>query len=198
MTQVTSAPNTGWGKADNPELAKLTAKSGRWKFLVGGFLILVSVVFLVISSTLSGAQYFVTVEDLMTDTSYAGQTIRISGAVIGDTIEQNMVRVVDNNRNAITFTISHIPNEFDNLAEALNASVNDPSAMQLMVYYEGAMPDLLQHEAQAILTGELGEDGIFYANELLLKCPSRFEDGGSNENLGEDHPGMQRIEVNAS
>jgi len=39
-----------------------------------------------------------------------------------------------------------------------------------------AMPDLLQHEAQAILTGKLEEDGTFMATELLLKCPSRFEE----------------------
>jgi cytochrome c-type biogenesis protein CcmE len=39
-----------------------------------------------------------------------------------------------------------------------------------------SMPDLLQHEAQAILTGELGEDGIFRATELNLKCPTRFEE----------------------
>ena len=26
------------------------------------------------------------------------------------------------------------------------------------------------------MTGSLGSDGIFYANELLLKCPSRYED----------------------
>ena len=38
-------------------------------------------------------------------------------------------------------------------------------------------PDLLQHEAQAIMTGVVGEDGVFYATELLLKCPSRYEEG---------------------
>ena len=27
-----------------------------------------------------------------------------------------------------------------------------------------------------IVTGELGEDGIFYADELLLKCPSKYEE----------------------
>ena len=38
------------------------------------------------------------------------------------------------------------------------------------------MPDLLQNEAQAILTGQLGADGVFYADELLLKCPTRYEE----------------------
>ena len=42
--------------------------------------------------------------------------------------------------------------------------------------YIGVMPDLLRNEAQAIMTGTLGEDGIFYAEELLLKCPTKYEE----------------------
>ena len=38
------------------------------------------------------------------------------------------------------------------------------------------MPDLLKNEAQAIMTGRMGEDGVFYAEELLLKCPTRYEE----------------------
>jgi cytochrome c-type biogenesis protein CcmE len=38
------------------------------------------------------------------------------------------------------------------------------------------MPDLLQDEAQAIMTGLLGDDGVFYADELLLKCPTKYEE----------------------
>jgi cytochrome c-type biogenesis protein CcmE len=40
----------------------------------------------------------------------------------------------------------------------------------------GAKPDLLRGEAQAIMTGKLGDDGVFYADELLLKCPTKYEE----------------------
>jgi cytochrome c-type biogenesis protein CcmE len=40
----------------------------------------------------------------------------------------------------------------------------------------GPKPDLLRNEAQAIVTGKLNEDGVFYAEELLLKCPTRYEE----------------------
>jgi cytochrome c-type biogenesis protein CcmE len=43
------------------------------------------------------------------------------------------------------------------------------------VVYKGAKPDLLKDEAQAILTGKVGADGIFYASELLLKCPTKYQ-----------------------
>jgi cytochrome c-type biogenesis protein CcmE len=46
----------------------------------------------------------------------------------------------------------------------------------MKVIYVGPKPDLLRNEAQAIMTGHLGEDGIFYAEELLLKCPTRYEE----------------------
>ncbi len=175
-----------WEKANNPELARLTRRSGRWKFLVGGVLILASIVYLVVSNTLLGARYFITVGEVAGNTDYIGQTVRISGAVLGESI------VYDSENLDISFTISHIPADFDNLAEALYTSVNDPSLPRLEVFVpDQVKPDLLQHEAQAILTGSLGEDGVFHATELLLKCPSRFEDGGSSDTLGEDHPGMR-------
>jgi len=192
MTQTNS--NTSWEKPRNKNFEKLTKQSGgRWKFLVGGVLLLGAIGYLVASSTMMGAQFFITVDEIVNDSAYLGEEVRISGAVIGDTIEQNTVFVSERQRNAITFTITHIPEEFDNLAEALNQSVSDPNSTRLDVYYEGPMPDLLQHEAQAILTGKLGDDGVFYATELLLKCPSRFEGEGSNQQLGEEHPGMAQI-----
>jgi cytochrome c-type biogenesis protein CcmE len=38
-------------------------------------------------------------------------------------------------------------------------------------------PDLLQHEAQALVEGH-AENGVFMANQggLLLKCPTRYEE----------------------
>jgi cytochrome c-type biogenesis protein CcmE len=162
--------------------------AGRWKFIMGGVLILSSVVVLIFVSTFANIQSFTTIDEIVNNPQdYIGRTVRISGAVIGESI-----RYDDHNNLDFSFTISHIPTDFTNLAEALHQSVNDPTLSNLqIVVYNQVMPDLLTHEAQAIVTGTLGEDGIFYASELLLKCPSRFEDGGSRNNLSEDHPGMQ-------
>lgn len=195
MAQVTleTPKNDNWEKpvSQDSARAKLKRKGNeRWKFLVGGVLILGAIAYLVISGTLTGATYFITVNDVVANPAYVGDTVRISGAVIGETINHGIV--VDPNSgneiSEITFTISHIPDDYDNLAEALHISVTNPNATRIQVVYNGDFPDLLQHEAQAILTGELREDGIFYASELLLKCPSRFEEGGSDDSLGEDHP----------
>jgi cytochrome c-type biogenesis protein CcmE len=186
---------TSWEKPTrrDRQLEQLTRSRGRWKFLVGGLMILASVTYLVISSTLTDARFFITVDDLTTSSEYIGETVRLTGAVLGDTINHSIDRDPGSNRttSTITFTISHLPTRTENLAEALYHSVNDPGRSRIDIYYEGPRPDLLQHEAQAIVTGTLGEDGVFYANELQFKCPSRFEEGGSSDLLGDDHPGMQ-------
>ena len=61
------------------------------------------------------------------------------------------------------------------LAEALYAAVINPTAARINVVYVGPKPDLLKDEAQAIVTGKLGSDGVFHADELLLKCPTRYQ-----------------------
>jgi cytochrome c-type biogenesis protein CcmE len=146
----------------------------RLKFLIGGILILGAIAFLILSGTMGGARFFITVDDVINDPAYMGQTVRLTGAVIGESI------VYDAETGTIEFDIAHLPdaNETEDLAVALHDAANNPDATRLSIFItDQAMPDLLQHEAQAILTGQLGDDGVFYATELLLKCPSRFEEG---------------------
>jgi cytochrome c-type biogenesis protein CcmE len=42
----------------------------------------------------------------------------------------------------------------------------------------------MRNEAQAIMTGHLGDDGVFYADELLLKCPTKYEEAVPNQVQG--------------
>ena len=51
----------------------------------------------------------------------------------------------------------------------------DPKRARLSVVYNGPKPDLLKNEAQAVMTGHLGQDGVFYVDELLLKCPTKYQ-----------------------
>ena len=52
----------------------------------------------------------------------------------------------------------------------------DTGRPQLEIVYDSVKPDLLQHEAQAIVRGRLAPDGRFLADDLLLKCPTRYEE----------------------
>jgi cytochrome c-type biogenesis protein CcmE len=153
----------------------------RLKFIVGGLLILAAVVYLIVSGTATGARYFITIDELVANPDYVGQSVRVSGVVLGPSIQYDPQTL------RIEFTVANIPSQFDNLAQILHESANNPNATRIQVVVENQVkPDLLQHEAQAILTGKLGEDGAFYATELLLKCPSRFEEAGPEQAIA--HP----------
>jgi cytochrome c-type biogenesis protein CcmE len=61
------------------------------------------------------------------------------------------------------------------LAEVLHQAVIDPTAARMEVSYNGVMPDLMKGEAQAIMDGRIDENGVFHADTLLMKCPTRYE-----------------------
>ena len=90
-----------------------------------------------------------------------------TGAVAGDTIQFNP------NSNDLSFEIANVPGDNatiaaqGGLAAVLHAAVVDPSRTHLKVVYKGVKPDLLRNEAQAIMTGKLGSDGVF-SNEALI------------------------------
>jgi cytochrome c-type biogenesis protein CcmE len=159
--------------------------AGRFKFIIGGLLVLAAVIYLIVSSTKASAEYFMTVNELRAEEKpLVGKSLRISGAVIGNTIEY------DANTMVISFDIAHVPGDNSDieaqggLAQVLHDAVIDPTRARLSVQYVGPKPDLLQDEAQAIMTGHLGEDGIFYADELLLKCPTKYEEAVPNQTNG--------------
>ena len=147
------------------------------KFVIGGIFILGAVVFLIWSSTAATQEYFMTIDELNAKASkVVDKNLRVSGAVIGDTIQYDAETLT------LTFDVAHVSGDNavlateGGLAEALHQAVIDPSRSRMKVVYVGPKPDLLRNEAEAIMTGHLGEDGIFYAEELLLKCPTRYEE----------------------
>jgi len=156
--------------------------SNQLKFLIGGVLFIAAVVLLIISATQATAEFFMTVRELQeSEEDLMGKSIRVSGAVIGETINY------DAESGFLHFTIAHIPGDEDEIEKGggleavLHQAINDPDLPQLRVVYEGAPPDMLKDEAQAILTGSLNADGSFLAEELLLKCPSKYEDDLPNQ-----------------
>jgi len=147
------------------------------KFVLGGLLILGAVVFLIWSSTAATSEYFLTINELNDKgSSVVNRNVRLSGAVLGDTIHYDAQTLT------LTFEIAHVPGDNSliedegGLAMALHQAVIDPTRARVKIEYVGPLPDLLRDEAQAIVTGKLGEDGIFHADELLLKCPTKYEE----------------------
>jgi len=152
-------------------------RGNRLKFLIGGGIIIAAIVFLIATTMNTTLQYFLTIDELQAQGSgVIGKNLRVSGAVLGDTI------TFDTTTLEITFTMVNVPgdlaqvDEAGGLAKVLHEAVQNQNASRVTVKYVGPKPDLLRHEAQAIVTGKLGEDGVFYADELQLKCPTRYDE----------------------
>jgi len=162
---------------DNSQPAAPSSRFKLNKFAIGGILMLAAVVLLVITSLKGNAQYYLTIDELVSGEVTSTGSVRVSGVVLGDSIQYDP-RTLN-----LTFTVANIPGDNDEiealggLAAVLHEASLDLENNRLNVSYNGVMPDLLTNEAQAIMTGKMGEDGVFYADELLLKCPSRYEDG---------------------
>lgn len=157
-------------------------QTNKIKFIIGGGMFIVALVIMIISATQATAEFFSTIRELQeSQEKYAGQNLRISGAVLGDSIHY------DTDTGNLHFTIVHIPGEEEEiealggLEAALHQAVENPDNPKLDVVYQGVKPDMLRHEAQAILTGQINAEGAFIAEELLLKCPSRYEEAVPNQ-----------------
>lgn len=137
-------------------------KSNRLKYVIGGILILAAVVFLVVNAISGNTQLYVTVDEYYSQQSEIGaRDLRISGWVIGDSI---LYTQIDDETSRLEFDITD--------------DLNDPTKPILrVVVMNEPIPDLLQHEAQALVEGHV-ENGEFLSNPkgLLLKCPTRYEE----------------------
>jgi len=162
---------------------KTARSNGRWKFIVGGLLILAAVAYLIISSTQANAQYFLTIDELKSrGAALQDKDVRISGAVVGDSIQYDPKTLT------LSFTVANVPGDNNvidkegGLAAVLHAAVVNPNTTRMQVVVVGQpKPDLLRNEAQAIMTGKLGQDGVFRASELLLKCPTKYQEAVPNQ-----------------
>jgi cytochrome c-type biogenesis protein CcmE len=173
-----------WEKKNVLAEHKTVKRSGRWKFLIVGVVILGAIAYLLFNSTLIGARYYVTVDDLLSDGDMLGKSVRVSGAVDGDP-------VFDQDTGVLTFVIANIPNDNDSIREqgglalVLHNAVTNPDATRLtVVAHDTEIPDLLQHEAQAIMSGKLAQENgtyVFHADEITLKCPTKYQEDVPNQ-----------------
>lgn len=129
------------------------AANKKTKFIVGGVIIALAIVYLIYTGIQSTAAYFLTVDELYAKgEAIQNQTVRVSGKVDAATID------------------------FDNRDLILKFDVLSDSGARLPVVFNGPKPDQMREGAEAILEGKYDGSG-FSAQSLLLKCPSRYEEG---------------------
>lgn len=152
--------NTTW--TNQGEAILQEGGNNRLKFIVGGLVLAAAIVFLVVNAMSGDTQLFKTVDEFYADQArLTGRDLRVSGYVLGDSIQFTQIDA----------TTSRL--EFD-----IVDNIQNPGQRLHIVAMNEPMPDLLQHEAQALIEGHADETGIFNVNPggLLLKCPTRYEE----------------------
>jgi cytochrome c-type biogenesis protein CcmE len=133
------------------------AANKRVKFIVGGALIAVAIIYLIYAATQSTAAYFLTVGELYDKgAAIYDRNVRVSGKVVGDSVDFNSRDLI------------------------LQFQIVDENGTALPVVFNGPKPDQMRQDAEAIIQGKF-DGNAFQAQELLLKCPSRYEESGFTE-----------------
>lgn len=78
-----------------------------------------------------------------------GEHVRISGTVVDGSIRN------------------------DPTAATVSFEVTDGTS-QVQVLFAGPAPDTLKNGAEAVAEGQLGPNGVFQAEKLFARCPSKF------------------------
>lgn len=103
---------------------------------------------------------------LATPQEVKGKRIRMGGHVVKGSILQK------------TGTLEYQFQVTPVAAMSKHPEVNDKS---VTVRYEGVVPDTFKDDAEVIVTGVLADDGHFEGEELIAKCPSKYEAAEKNE-----------------
>jgi cytochrome c-type biogenesis protein CcmE len=152
---------SSWTNEDKSQLLQAN-KGSRLKFFIGGGIMIVAIVALVINAMSGNMQLYKTVGEFYAEQdALVGRDLRVSGWVIGETIQYTQI---DATTSRLEFEI------VDDL--------NNPEQRLRIVAMNEPMPDLLQHEAQALVEGRAYEGGVLETRPggLYLKCPTRYEE----------------------
>jgi cytochrome c-type biogenesis protein CcmE len=122
----------------------------RLKYLIGGLVVVVVVGYLIFTAARGSAAYYLTVQELQQE-GPSVRNVRVAGYVVGE---------------SIVWEPRDLHLAFDMVDES----------GQLSVVYSGARPDMFRDQAEVVVEGKMGPDGVFEARTMLLKCPSKYEE----------------------
>ena len=124
------------------------------KFLISGLLILAAISYLAYTGFESSAIYYYTVSELTEqDGSVRNTNIRVNGQVDVNSVEHNSTV-----NSALEFIVTE-------------------GGESLPVIYQGIVPDTFAAGREIVIEGYLDSEGVFQADTILTKCPSKYEPG---------------------
>jgi len=122
------------------------------KFLIGGVVVAVVIGILIATSFSGSTSDYLTIAEVHALGPDQTRDSRVAGAIVPDSVEWNTRDM------HLTFEIE------------------DETGV-LAISYHGPQPDMLVDAVEAVVVGQYGvEEQVFNADELLMKCPSKYEE----------------------
>ena len=146
------------GTLERPPLSSRLPSGGR--LLVGGTLLLGALFYLAYLAFQGSTVYYVTVDDLLAQGADATteRAVRVNGVLL----EGSFVRETGS-------------------TEARFVLADPEGVGQVDAVYNGVVPDLFFNEhSQVVAEGRYGTDGVFHADLLIVKCPSKYASEASS------------------
>lgn len=153
--------DVSWQNTDD-SLVLEKPRRNKLMFVVGGILLMAAVVYLVVNAMSGNTQLYKTVGEFYAEQDrLVGRDLRVAGWVVDDSVVYTQI---DDRNSRLEFDI------VDDL--------NNPGQKLHIVALNEPKPDLLQGQAQALVEGQAGPDGVFMSDPggLMLKCPTRYEE----------------------
>ncbi len=129
-------------------------KRARTRLIGVTVVILAAIVLIVLMTGNKQAAVYSTVSSVSKDSSLVGKRVKVGGAVVPGSWNKQS--------NPMKFTVR----------EESDKAATGPT---LKVVYTGTAPNTFGDGVVAIVTGTLGQDGVIEANEMITKCPSKYE-----------------------
>ena len=147
------------GAADIREGGNSVFRSNRTRFIIVATVVVLALGFMIWAAFGENTRYFLTVSEFNSRSEIQdGQMVRVSGKLVDGTFNRPDKSTVSQ------FQLTD------------KEGVNSGTAL-LQASYEGVLPDLFFNpHSEIILEGSYNADGVFQANEILVKCPSKYVD----------------------
>lgn len=125
------------------------SRGGQLRVALAGLLVIGALAYLVFASMPQGTVYYQTVKEVRQGPSDP-KPVRVAGAVAAGSIQRDAAQ------SKLSFEIAD-------------------GADRLPVAYRGVVPDIFGPNIEVVVEGRRDSGGVFQAQTLLAKCPSRFE-----------------------
>ncbi len=123
------------------------------KFIIATLVILALIAVLIVTTIRSTGAYYLTVDEITARShELIGKKVRMSGAVVHDSERWDAANLM------------------------LSFELAGTDGNRIPVSFHGSRPSNFGRATEAIVEGELQPDGVFRADTLMLKCPSRYEE----------------------